>query len=191
MSENEKFVTGLLTSGWTQTEILASYPKLLTPEEVQACSARIGEDWLDPAMLRDDIIDELHAHRAALYESFNSMRASRGIWPRSSVTTRGSGFRPHQHPTSCPRETESMTITLEIPEEPAGRPGNRAAAMSRESLGLAALKEGLWTEAQLGRFLGLSRIALDQFLKDHGVEIPYTLEDLERERALFEKYAGQ
>ena len=84
-----------------------------------------------------------------------------------------------------------MTITLEIPEEPAGRPGNRAAAMSRESRGLAALKEGLWTEAQLGRFLGLSRIALDQFLKDHGVEIPYTLEDLERERALFEKYAGQ
>ena len=84
-----------------------------------------------------------------------------------------------------------MTITLEIPEEPAGRPGNRAAAMSRESFGLAALKEGLWTEVQPGRFLGLSRIAPDQFLKNHGVEIPYIFEDLERERALFEKYAGQ
>ena len=84
-----------------------------------------------------------------------------------------------------------MTITLEIPEELAGRLGSRAAAMSRESLALSALKEGLWTEAQLGRFLGLSRIALDQFLKDHGVEIPYTFADLERERALFEKYAGQ
>ena len=84
-----------------------------------------------------------------------------------------------------------MTITLEIPEELAAHLGDRAAAMSRESLGLAALKEGLWTEAQLGRFLRLSRLALDRFLKDHGVEIHYTWEDLERERALFEKYSGQ
>lgn len=83
-----------------------------------------------------------------------------------------------------------MTITLEIPEELAARLGNRAAAMSRESLGLAALKEGMWTEAQLGRFLGLTRLELDQFLKDHGVELPYTWADLERERALFDQHAG-
>ena len=84
-----------------------------------------------------------------------------------------------------------MTITLEIPEELADRLGERAAAMSRESLGLAALKEGLWSEAQVGRFLGLSRIALEQFLKAHGVEIPYTWDDLERERTLFAKYADK
>jgi len=48
-----------------------------------------------------------------------------------------------------------MTITLDIPEELAARLGSRAATMSREGLALAALKEGLWTEAELGRFLGL------------------------------------
>lgn len=54
--------------------------------------------------------------------------------------------------------------------------------MSREGLGLAALRENLWTEAELGLFLGLPRLALSQFLKDHGVEIPYSYEDLEAER---------
>ena len=82
-----------------------------------------------------------------------------------------------------------MTITLDIPEELAARLGDRANSMSRESLGLAALKEGLWTEAELGQFLGLPRLAMEQFLKDHGVEIPYTWEDLERERALYRQLA--
>ena len=81
-----------------------------------------------------------------------------------------------------------MTITLEVPEELAARLGNRATALSREALGLAALREGLWNEAQLGRFLGLSRLELDQFLKDHGVEVPYSWADLERERALLDEY---
>jgi hypothetical protein len=83
-----------------------------------------------------------------------------------------------------------MTIVVDIPEELAARLGSRAAAMSREGLGLAALKEGLWTEAELGRFLGLPRLALAQFLKDH-VEIPYTWEDLERERALYQKFSDR
>ena len=78
-----------------------------------------------------------------------------------------------------------MTITVEIPEELATRLEGRATTMSREGLGWAALKGGLWTEAELGRFLGLPRLALAQFLKDHGVEIPYTWEDLEREREMF------
>ena len=82
-----------------------------------------------------------------------------------------------------------MTITLDIPEELAARLGSRAATMSREGLGLAALREGLWTEAELGRFLDLPRLALSQFLKDHGVEIPYTWEDLEREKELYRKFS--
>jgi hypothetical protein len=32
---------------------------------------------------------------------------------------------------------------------------------------------------------------LAQFLKDHGVEIPYTWEDLERERALYQKFSDR
>lgn len=84
-----------------------------------------------------------------------------------------------------------MTIIVDIPEELAARLGSRAATMSREGLGLAALREGLWTEAELGRFLGLQRLALSQFLKDHGVEIPYTWEDLERERETYRQFSDR
>ena len=77
-----------------------------------------------------------------------------------------------------------MTLTLQIPEELAERLGPEAQRLSREALALEALRQGLWTESELGRFLGLSRMALDRFLKDHGIELAYTWEDLEREREL-------
>ena len=83
-----------------------------------------------------------------------------------------------------------MTVTLEIPEELAQRLGPQAALISREALGLEAHRQGLWTEAELGRFLGLSRVALDQFLKDHGVELAYTWDDLELEREVHRKLAS-
>jgi hypothetical protein len=83
-----------------------------------------------------------------------------------------------------------MTVTLEIPEELAQRLGPQAVRMSREALGLEAHRQGLWTEAELGRFLGVTRVALDQFLKDHGVELSYSWEDLEREREVHRKLAG-
>ena len=83
-----------------------------------------------------------------------------------------------------------MTVTLEIPEELARRLGPEAARMSREALGLEALRQGLWTEAELGRFLGLTRLALDQFLKDRGVDLAYEWNDLERERKVFRDAAG-
>ena len=83
-----------------------------------------------------------------------------------------------------------MTVTLEIPEELARRLGPEAAQMSREALGLEAHRQGLWTEAELGRFLGLPRLALDRFLKEHGVELTYSWEDLEREREVHRKIAG-
>ena len=77
---------------------------------------------------------------------------------------------------------EPMIVTLEIPEELAQRLGPEAARMSREALGIEAHRQGLWSEAELGRFLGLSRLAVDQFLKDHGVELDYRWEDLEQDR---------
>ena len=83
-----------------------------------------------------------------------------------------------------------MTLTLEIPEELARHLGPEAARMSREALGLEALRQGLWTEAELGRFLGLSRMALDRFLKDHGIDLAYTWDDLEREREIHRELAG-
>ena len=83
-----------------------------------------------------------------------------------------------------------MTVTLEIPEELAQRLGPQAARVSREALGLEALRQGLWTEAELGRFLGLTRLAWNQFLKDHGIELAYSWKDLERERELYRKLAS-
>ena len=85
---------------------------------------------------------------------------------------------------------EGMTLTLEIPEELARRLGPEAARMSREALGLEAHRPGLWTEAELGRFLDLTRLALDQFLKDHGVALAYGWDDLERERQVHRDLAG-
>lgn len=83
-----------------------------------------------------------------------------------------------------------MTVTLEIPEEPAQRLRPEAAQMSQEALGLEAHRQGSWTEAELGRFLGLTRGALDQFLKDHGVDLAYSRADLERQREVHRKLAG-
>jgi hypothetical protein len=83
-----------------------------------------------------------------------------------------------------------MTVTLEIPEELARRLGPEASRMSREALGLEAHRQGLWTESELGSFLGLSRVALDLFLKEHGVELDYNWDDLEQERRVHRELAG-
>ena len=83
-----------------------------------------------------------------------------------------------------------MTVIPVIPEELGRRLGPEAARMSREALGLEALRQRLGTEAELGRFLGLTRLALDHFLKDHGVDLAYQWDDLERERTVFREIAG-
>ena len=72
---DEELVIGLLTSGWTQAEVLAGYPRL-RPKEVQACFEQVGDDRVDPAVLHDDIIEELHADRAAIYERFHGDQAA-------------------------------------------------------------------------------------------------------------------
>jgi hypothetical protein len=80
-----------------------------------------------------------------------------------------------------------MTVTLEIPGELAHRLGADAGRLSREALGLEAYRQDLWTDAELGQFLGLSRLEVDQFLHDHGIELVYEWEDLERERQVHRK----
>ncbi len=45
-------------------------------------------------------------------------------------------------------------------------------------------------KAELGEFLGLSRFALDRFLNEHGVELTYSWEDLERERKVHRELSG-
>ena len=83
-----------------------------------------------------------------------------------------------------------MTVTLEIPAELARSLGPEATRISREALAIEAHRQGLWTESELGMFLNLTRLALDRFLKDHGVEMAYQWEDLEREREVHRGLAG-
>jgi len=57
-----------------------------------------------------------------------------------------------------------------------------------ESLALEAYRERLIGEARLQRWLGLpTRLEAHAFLKQHGVPLNYTLEDLERDRQTYQR----
>ena len=57
-----------------------------------------------------------------------------------------------------------------------------------ESLALEAYRERLIGEARLQRWLGLAtRPEAHAFLKEHGVPLNYTLEDLERDRQTYQR----
>ena len=79
-----------------------------------------------------------------------------------------------------------MELTLHIPDELADRLGASGSDLSRralEALALEEFKQGRLTKVELRRLLGFgTREALDGFLKAHAVFLPYTAEDLERER---------
>jgi hypothetical protein len=79
-----------------------------------------------------------------------------------------------------------MHLSLNLPDElsavlaPSGQDLPRAAF---EAITLEAYREHKLSTAQLRRLLGYqTRMEVDGFLKDHGVELEYTLEDLERDR---------
>jgi hypothetical protein len=80
-----------------------------------------------------------------------------------------------------------MELTIQIPDELAGRLTAQGGDLSRRALEGFALEEyksGRITEAELRRLLGYgTRYQLDGFLKAHDMWIEYTMEDLERERA--------
>ena len=79
-----------------------------------------------------------------------------------------------------------MTITLELPEDIAVHLSAMGQNLSRtvlEGFGLEQYRAGKLTQAQLRRLLGFrSGIEVDGFLKEHGVELEYGPEDLERDR---------
>jgi hypothetical protein len=57
-----------------------------------------------------------------------------------------------------------------------------------ESLALAWYQSGELNEEQLRRLLGYrTRLRVHAFLKDHGVPLRYTLEDLERDRVAHDR----
>jgi hypothetical protein len=79
-----------------------------------------------------------------------------------------------------------MTLTVQIPDDLAQRPGASEGELSRRALEALALEEyrsGHVTKPELRRMLGFeTREALDGFLKAHEIFVEYTLDDLEQER---------
>ena len=75
--------------------------------------------------------------------------------------------------------------TIALPDElsavaASGQDLSRAAF---EALALAAYRERKISAAQLRHLLGYeTRMEVDAFVKSHGVELEYTLEDIERDR---------
>lgn len=77
-------------------------------------------------------------------------------------------------------------VTIALPDELSAAlagPGQDLSRAAFEALALAAYRERKITTAQLRSLLGYeTRLEVDAFLKEHGVELEYTLEDLERDR---------
>ncbi len=77
-------------------------------------------------------------------------------------------------------------VTILLPDELLAAFSAQGQDLSRaalEALALEAYRTRKISAAQLRRLLGFqTRIEVDAFLKDHGVELEYTLEDLERDR---------
>ena len=79
-----------------------------------------------------------------------------------------------------------MTITLEIPDELAAALTTSGQSLSRtalEALALEGYRDDRLTEADIRRLLGFeTRMEVHAFLKEHGVFLHYTLQDLEHDR---------
>ena len=79
-----------------------------------------------------------------------------------------------------------MSVTIELPEEIEQQLETEWGNLPRRALEAVALegyRSGALTLAQLRRMLGFeTRMEADAFLKQHGVYLEYSLEDLERDR---------
>jgi hypothetical protein len=77
-------------------------------------------------------------------------------------------------------------ITIALPDELSAAlaaPGQDLSRAAFEALTLEAYREHKISAAQLRQLLGYeTRMEVDAFLKSHGVELEYTLKDLERDR---------
>ena len=77
-------------------------------------------------------------------------------------------------------------LTIELPDELSAALASSGQDLSRaafEAIALESYRERKLSTAQLRRLLGFqTRMEVDGFLKSHGVELEYTLEDLERDR---------
>ena len=80
-----------------------------------------------------------------------------------------------------------MEIAIDLPDDIARQVQEQRGDIPRhvlESLALVWYQSGEVNEEQVRRLLGYStRLRVHAFLKEHGVPLQYTLEDLEQDRA--------
>ena len=84
-----------------------------------------------------------------------------------------------------------MKITFDVPDEIAKALQEQWPDMPRgvlESIALEGYRSGALSDGQLRRLLGFeTRFEVHGFLKDHGVLLNYSLEDLEADRLTHER----
>jgi hypothetical protein len=82
-----------------------------------------------------------------------------------------------------------MRITLELPDEIAGELSDLPRALL-ESFALESYRSGKLTEEQVRKILGYgTRMQVDGFLKEHGMYLNSTLEDLDRDTATSREFS--
>ncbi len=88
-----------------------------------------------------------------------------------------------------------MQVTLNLPEDIAHELEARFQDLPRaalESLALEGYRSGALTEFQVRRLLGFpTRLEVDGFLKDHGVYLSYTLEDIAHDTETSRQFSGR
>jgi predicted HTH domain antitoxin len=84
-----------------------------------------------------------------------------------------------------------MSVTIELPEEIEQQLETEWGNLPRRALEAVALegyRSGALTLAQLRRMLGFeTRMEVDAFLKQHGVYLEYSVEDLKQDRETLER----
>ena len=84
-----------------------------------------------------------------------------------------------------------MQITLEMPDEIALDCQDLPRALL-EGFALEGYRSGSLTEEQVRRLLGYgTRMQVDGFLKEHGVYLDYTLEDLDRDTETSREFSNR
>ena len=88
-----------------------------------------------------------------------------------------------------------MQITLELPDDVAQGLEAQVKNLPRallESFALEGYRSGKLTEEQVRKILGYgTRMQVDGFLKEHGVYLEYTLEDLDRETETSREFSSR
>ncbi|MGH9897334.1 MAG: UPF0175 family protein [Pyrinomonadaceae bacterium] len=81
-----------------------------------------------------------------------------------------------------------MEVTINIPDDIAAQLGADAGRKALERLAVEEYRASNLTHAQVGRLLGFATpLQVDEFLKQEGIELEYTPEDLQSDCATLDR----